>query len=78
MVPTAGISDHVTAAFIVPVTVALNCWVCDARNVAPVGLTTTLTDGCRLTVAVAVLLESAALLAMTVTVCDDVIEAGAV
>ena len=71
-------SDHVTARLLEPVTVALNCWVCDARNVALVGLTATLTVGCRLTTAIAVLLESAALVAMTLTFCDDEIEAGAV
>ena len=59
---------------LVPVTVALNCWVCDARNVTLVGPTATL-KGCRVTVALALLL---ALVAMTLTVCNDEIEAGAV
>jgi hypothetical protein len=30
MVPTAGLNDHVTPALPVPVTVAVNCWVCEA------------------------------------------------
>ena len=41
MVPTCGFSDHVTTVLPVPVTVALNCWVCDARNTKLVGLTAT-------------------------------------
>ena len=63
---------------LVPVTVALNCWVCDARNVALVGLTAMLTVGCRLTAALAVLVVSAALVAITLTLWEDEIEAGAV
>ena len=39
MVPTFGLIDQVTAVLPVPVTVALNCWVCDARNTKLVGLT---------------------------------------
>ena len=67
-----------TAVLLVPVTAALNCWVCDARNVMLVGLTATLTVGCRLAVAAALTLELAALVAMTLTLCNAEIEAGAV
>ena len=66
-----------TAVLLVPVTVALNCWVCDARNVMLARLIAMPTVGCKLTVAVAVLLESVALVAMTLMFCDDEIEAGA-
>jgi hypothetical protein len=30
MVPVAGLSDHVTPVLVVPVTVAVNCWGCEA------------------------------------------------
>jgi hypothetical protein len=42
MVPTAGLNDHVTPVLAVPVTVALNCWVCEAVSETEVGATETL------------------------------------
>jgi hypothetical protein len=43
MVPTDGLIDHVTAVLVEPVTVALNCRVCELLSVADVGLTETAT-----------------------------------
>jgi hypothetical protein len=42
MVPTAGLNDHVAPALVVPVTVAVNCWFCEAVSEAEVGATETL------------------------------------
>jgi hypothetical protein len=78
IVPTAGLSDQVTAVLVVPVTVAENCWVCEAVSDTVVGVTETATTGTSVTVAVAVLVASAALVAVMVMVCCDVIDAGAV
>ena len=65
---------------VVPVTVALNNCCCEAVNDAEDGVTVTLIGVLELsaTVAIAVLAGSAALVAVTVTVCALVIEAGAV
>jgi len=41
--PTEGFMDQATAVFELPVTVAANCVLCDARRVALVGLMLTLT-----------------------------------
>ena len=35
--PTAGLSDQVTLVLLVPVTVAVNCWVCEAVRFTEVG-----------------------------------------
>jgi hypothetical protein len=78
MVPTAWLRLQVTAAFGVLATVAANCCVWAACKVAVGGATDTLTGGLRFTVAVANLVGSAALVAVTVTVCDAEIDAGAV
>jgi hypothetical protein len=69
IVPTAGVIDHVTAVFETFVTVAENCCVCDAPSEIAGGATVTPADPASVTVAVAVLLVSAALVAFTVTVC---------
>ena len=42
-VPTAGFIDQVTAVFVLPVTVAVNCEVCEAARFALGGLSPTLT-----------------------------------
>jgi uncharacterized protein DUF5746 len=63
---------------VVPLTLATNCWVCDCDKVEFDGLTKTITGGFRVTVALADLVGSAALVAMTVTVRCAVIEDGAV
>ncbi len=64
MVPPVAV--HVTAVLELPVTVAVNCWVCPGCNVALVGETVTPTDGCTVTCAVADLVESATEVAVTV------------
>jgi hypothetical protein len=76
MVPTAGLSDHVTAVLPVPVTEALKVADAPAPSDAEAGPIVTAT-GVRDTVALAVLLVSAALVAVTVTICWFAIIAGA-
>jgi hypothetical protein len=59
-------------------TVALNCCVCPAPKFAAVGVTDTEIPGVSVIVAVAVLVGSLMLAAVTVTVCEEVTVAGAV
>jgi hypothetical protein len=66
-VPTEGLRVHVTAVFVEPVTLALNCWLCEPNNVAEAGLMLIATGGMRLIIALADLLESAELVAVMVT-----------
>ena len=77
-VPTAGFTDHVTPVYDDPLTVATNCWVWDALSEAVNGVRETVTDGARPMLALADLVGSAALVALTVTICALEIEAGAV
>jgi hypothetical protein len=60
------------------VTVAVNCKVCPAVKLPLAGLIDTVTTGVSVTVALADLSGSAALVAVTVNVWDEEIEAGAV
>jgi hypothetical protein len=79
--PTFGEMDQVTAVLEVPVTVAANCWGGDAGvklTLAGATDTDTVADGTSVTVAAAVLLVSATLVAVTATVCWEVMLAGAV
>ena len=79
--PVLGLRDQLTAVLVAPVTVAINCWVCEAVRVAEGGLTLTATGvpgGVNVTTAVPYFVVSAALVALMVTVCVDVIEEGAV
>jgi hypothetical protein len=69
MLPTAGLSAQFTAVFVVPVTLAENCCVCEALSVAVVGVMETATSGFTVMVALALLVASAALVALTVTDC---------
>jgi len=90
MLPTAGLRLQVTAAFELPVTVAVNCCVWPCPKLACAGLTLTTTGaaagggvlgaggGVKISVAVALLELSATLVAFTVTVCCAEIDAGAV
>ena len=78
MLPTAGLSDQVTAVLDELATAAVNACVCEGVRVTLPGDTATLTAGASEIVAVADLVESAALVAVTVMVCALVIEAGAV
>jgi len=68
----------VTAVLVVPATVAVNVWLCDGCKETEEGVRETVTGGARVTLALAVLEVSAALVAVTVTVWELVIEAGAV
>ena len=65
MEPTAGLIDHVTAVFEVPVTIAVNCWLWPEARVTLGGLTVTVAVGLSITVAVADWAGSAALVALT-------------
>ena len=78
MLPTRGLSDHVTAVLPVLVTVAEKVWAWDCVKVTLAGVTVTPTDGLRVTVALADLVGLATLVAVTVTNWELVIEAGAV
>ena len=69
---------QVTAVFVVPVTVSVNCCVPPARTVTVVGLTVTETTARMVTVAEADLVLSATLVAVTVTVFGAGAIAGAV
>ena len=77
-VPTTGFMDQVTAVFDDPVTVAVNCWVWDAVRDAVDGVRETLTGGARAMLALADLVGSTALVAVTVMVCALEIEPRAV
>jgi hypothetical protein len=78
MVPVFGLRLQVTAVLLVYETVATNCCGCDGASVAVKGVMLTVTGGFKVTVAEALLVVSAALVAVTVTVCWLVIELGAV
>ena len=72
-VPTAGVSDQLTPVFVVPPTVAVNCLDCPPEREAVVGDTPIVTEvagvvGIRDMVALADFDESAALVAVSVTV----------
>jgi hypothetical protein len=43
--PTEGVMDQFTEVFALPVTVAVNCALCEGMRVAPGGVTLTLTMG---------------------------------
>ena len=77
MAPTAGFNDHVTAVLELPVIVAVNCWVCEIVSEAAGGVSEIVT-GMRLIMALADWVESASLVAVTVTFWALAMEAGAV
>jgi hypothetical protein len=78
MLPTAGLIVHVTAAFALFATVAEKAWVWDWPRVTLPGVTERATAGVSETVAEAVLVEWATLVAVTVTVWAAEMVAGAV
>jgi hypothetical protein len=78
MLPTAGLSDQVTAVFDVPATLAVNIWVCDGVRVTLPGVNPTLTGGVSDTLELADFVEFATLVAVTVMVSALAIVAGAV
>lgn len=77
IVPTAGLKLHVTAPLLAPETDAENCCVCDAVRVVLVGVSDTVA-GMSFIAALADLVVSAALVAVTIIVCAEPITAGAV
>ncbi len=79
MVPAAGLSDQITAGFVVPDTTAVNCWLCETVRLALVGLmaTATAVGGCSVTLAVA-LAVGVMVAPATVTVVTAAMLAGAV
>ena len=76
--PTAGLSDQVTAVLELFDTVAVKAWVCEGVKVTLPGDRATLTGGVSERVALAVLVELATLVAVTVTVWAEAIDEGAV
>ena len=78
MLPKLGVIDQLIAELLVPVTVALNCWLCPALIVTLGGFTETPIVGTRVVAAVAVLVVSATFVARTVTSCWLEILPGAV
>jgi hypothetical protein len=86
MVPTCGLSDHVTAVFDVPPTVGVNVVLCPPPRVELPGERLIVTfcegvgacDGCMITLAVAILVGSATLVAVNTTDCAAFMEFGAV
>jgi hypothetical protein len=73
----AGLNDHVNPVLALPVTVAVNCCFCEAVSEVAGGVSETVT-GVRLIMALADLVGSAMLVAITMTFCAPVIDAGAV
>jgi len=65
MVPTAGCTDQVTAVFELPVTVAENCWFCEAVRDIVERFSETARGGLSITVAIADFVGSAMLVAIT-------------
>ena len=65
--PTKGLMDQVTAVLVLPDTAAANCWVWEAVSETLPGVTERATVGEREMVAVADLVESAVLVAVTLT-----------
>ena len=78
MLPKAGLTDQVTAVFVVPATVAVNVCALDAPRLTLPGDTVTLTGCARVMLTLADFDGSATLAAVTVTICCDVIADGAV
>jgi hypothetical protein len=68
MLPTAGLSDQVTAVLDEIATAEVKFWVCAGARVTLPGVNATLTGGASDTLALADLVESTTLVAFTVTV----------
>ena len=77
--PVGGTMVHVTLEESGAVTVAVNCWLWDAERATEPGLTVTdiVTPGVNEMVALADFVGSAALVAVTVTVCEALMLDGA-
>jgi hypothetical protein len=76
--PAVPLTLHVTAVLELPLTVAVNCCVCPTRTDMVVGETLTETPCVTVAVACADLVESAALVAVIVTLPPEGTAAGAV
>ena len=74
----AGDSDQFTLVLVVPVTDAVNCWDCPPESEIVDGESVTPTAGTSEMTALALLVGSATLVAVNITVGLVVIEAGAV
>jgi hypothetical protein len=72
------LNDQVIPVLLVPLTVAVNVWLRDGSKDTEGGVSETVTGGVSVTVAEADLVGAATLVALTVTVCELEIEAGAV
>jgi hypothetical protein len=68
ILPTAGLSDQATAALWLFNTVAVKACVCEGRSVTEPGVSDTLTGGTNEMAALAVVVESARLVAVTVII----------
>jgi hypothetical protein len=77
-VPTDGDSDQLTPVLLAPLTVAWMVVDCPPVSEAAEGVTVIDTEGTNDIDALALLVPSAALVAVTVTVCAEVTNAGAV
>ncbi len=77
-IPTAGLTDQLTAVFDEPLTVAVNWVACEALSDVLGGVTVTLTGGVMVSVALPDTAELATLVAVTVTVCALATVAGEV
>ena len=78
MVPSAGLTDHVTFVLLFHATFAMNCCVAEGRRVAVDGDMMTLVGGFRRTVPLVDLVGSATLVAVNVIACCDEMALGAV
>jgi hypothetical protein len=78
MLPTLGEMVQFTFGLDVPLNDALNCWVWPPVSEIDGGVTVTDTEGRSVTAADAVLVESAALVAVTMTICCKATCEGAV
>ena len=78
MLPTAGLIDHTTDVSVAPVNVAVHCCVCEVKIAACPGLTDSVTVGRSRIATLPDWVASDVLVAVTTTVCGEVIETGAV
>lgn len=77
-VPVGGVTDQFTAVFVLPVTVAVNCWVCPWDKLTEPGVTLICGGGLSVTTAEPEVVPSAVLVAVMVIFCWLAILAGAV
>jgi hypothetical protein len=78
MLPTAGLIDQTTEVSVAPVNAAVYWCVCEVKIVACAGLTDNTTVGRSVTAMLPVWVASDVLVAVTTTVCTEVMGVGAV